>query len=120
MGKTTGTVAKWLNHKGIGFIRPDGAAEEGEDVLVHYQQIKQASEDGFKSLAEGSKVEFELADDPKDGSKKVAINVTGPNGDDCEAKQKGKGKGKGKGRKGGKGKGKGKGKKKGGDDEEES
>lgn len=117
----TGTVAKWLNHKGIGFITPDGSeSKEGEDILVHYQQIKQASEDGFKSLEQGSKVEFELENDPKDTSKQVAVNVTGVNGEDCSAKKKGKGKGKGGKRKGkGKGKsskGKGKGKKK--DDEE--
>ena len=51
MGKISGTVAKWLNHKGIGFITPDGAEE---DVLVHYAQIKQESDDGFKSLEAGT------------------------------------------------------------------
>ena len=31
----TGVVAKWLNHKGIGFITPDGQeSEEGKDILV--------------------------------------------------------------------------------------
>ncbi|CAD7958372.1 unnamed protein product [Amoebophrya sp. A25] len=107
-----------LVHLGIGFITPDGNQDGDPDVLVHYQQIKQESEDGFKSLQEGSKVEFELADDPKDASKKVAINVTGLGGSDCESKAKGKGKGKkgGEGKKGKKGKGKGKGKK--GDDED--
>jgi len=90
--KQTGTVAKWLNHKGIGFITPEGKGE-GEDVLVHYEQIKQESEDGFKSLAEGSKVEYELKPDPKDPAKSVAVNVTGEDGADCEAKKKGKGKG---------------------------
>jgi CspA family cold shock protein len=119
----TGTVAKWLNHKGIGFITPDGTeSKEGEDILVHYQQIKQESEDGFKSLETGSKVEFELEADPKDTSKQVAVNVTGVDGADCAPKQKGKGKGKSGGKRKGKGKGKGKkgkgkGKKK--DDEEE-
>lgn len=107
MGRETGTVAKWLNHKGIGFITPDGQeSKEGEDILVHYMQIKQSSEDGFKSLAEGTKVEYELQTDPKDGSKQIAVNVTGIDGADCEAKVKGQGKGKGK----RKGKGKGKGK----------
>jgi len=114
--RQTGTVAKWLNHKGIGFITPDGVeSKEGEDILVHYQQIKQASDDGFKSLEQGSKVEFELETDPKDGTKQVAVNVTGVDGEDCSAKKKGKGKGKAGGKR--KGKGKGKGKKK--DDEAE-
>lgn len=112
-----GTVAKWLNHKGIGFITPEGAEakkegeDESNDILVHYMQIKQNSEDGFKSLEQGSKVSYELEPDPKNPQKKIAVNVTGVDGGDCAPKKKGQGK-----RKGGKGKGKGKGKK---SDEEE-
>eukprot|EP00392_Amoebophrya_sp_AT5.2_P012038 g12132.t1 len=113
MSKQTGTVAKWLNHKGIGFITPDVDEDNSGDILVHYQQIQQTTQDGFKSLAEGSKVEYETMDDPKNpGEKKVAINVTGEGGMDCTPKQKGgnrgpKGGKKGKrgGKKGGKGKG---------------
>jgi len=104
--REVGTVAKWLNHKGIGFITPEGEEEGKNDILVHYQQIQQASEDGFKSLAQGSKVEYELEEDPKDAAKKVAVKVTGPEGADCEPKKKGEGKGKGKGKRKGKGKGK--------------
>jgi len=114
--RQTGTVAKWLNHKGIGFITPDGAEEvEGEkkDILVHFQQIKQSSDDGFRSLRQGATVEFELREDEKNPDKMVAVNVTGPDGADCEARVKGEGKrgskGKGKGKRSrGKGKGKGK------------
>ncbi|CAD7955283.1 unnamed protein product [Amoebophrya sp. A120] len=133
MTKQTGVVAKWLNHKGIGFITPDSVKEKGDadsnasDILVHFQHIQQTSEDGFKSLQEGSHVEYDLEDDPKHpGEKMIAINVTGPGGVDCTPKRKGgqgggagnpggkpnnnKGKkGKGKGKKGKKGKGKGKG-----------
>jgi cold shock CspA family protein len=102
-----GVVAKWLNHKGIGFITPSGAEEgENNDVLVHYTEIKQESEDGFKSLKEGSEVEYDLKEDPKDATKFVAVFVTGPEGGDCEPKPKGKGRGKGKGKRKGSGKSK--------------
>jgi cold shock protein len=49
----TGTV-KWFNdEKGYGFITPD---ESGKDLFVHHSAI---SGEGFKSLTEGAKVEFE-------------------------------------------------------------
>ena len=49
----TGQV-KWFNEsKGYGFIEQ----EDGEDVFVHYSAIQ---EDGFKTLAEGQKVQFEV------------------------------------------------------------
>jgi cold shock protein len=45
---------KWFNDaKGYGFIEQDG----GEDVFVHFSAIKM---DGFKTLAEGQAVEFEV------------------------------------------------------------
>ena len=41
-----GIVAKWLNHRGIGFVTPDGQdAEIGKDFLVHYSNIKQEPND---------------------------------------------------------------------------
>jgi cold shock CspA family protein len=49
MGRVTGTVARWLNHKGIGFIKIEGQ----DDVLVHHSEIKQESKDGFKTLEAG-------------------------------------------------------------------
>jgi cold shock protein len=62
----TGTV-KWFNEKkGFGFITEDG----GNDVFVHYSAIK---EDGFKTLAEGDKVTFEVVKGPKGPQ---AANVT--------------------------------------------
>ncbi len=55
----TGTV-KWFNDsKGYGFITPD---EGSKDVFVHHSAI---SGEGFKSLAEGAKVEYEAADGQK-------------------------------------------------------
>ncbi len=53
-----GTV-KWFNDtKGFGFIAQDG----GNDVFVHHTAITM---NGFRSLAEGDHVEFEIADGPK-------------------------------------------------------
>ena len=53
-----GTI-KWFNDaKGYGFIK----TENGEDVFVHYSAIQAQ---GFKSLAEGERVEFEVTRGPK-------------------------------------------------------
>jgi cold shock protein len=50
---------KWFNNaKGYGFITQEG----GEDVFVHYSAIQAQ---GFKSLAEGDRVEFEVTRGPK-------------------------------------------------------
>lgn len=63
---TTGTV-KWFNDaKGFGFIVPE---EGGEDVFVHHSNIQGT---GFKTLAEGQSVTFEMEQGQKGWS---ATNV---------------------------------------------
>ncbi len=53
-----GTVKWFSNEKGYGFIQP----EEGEDVFVHFSAI---SGEGYKSLQEGQRVEFEVVQGDK-------------------------------------------------------
>ncbi|CDL83395.1 transcription antiterminator/RNA stability regulator CspE [Xenorhabdus szentirmaii] len=66
MSKITGNV-KWFNEsKGFGFITP---ADGSKDVFVHFSAIKS---EGFKTLAEGQKVEFEITEGEKGPS---AANV---------------------------------------------
>lgn len=58
---TTGLV-KWFNDsKGYGFIQA-ADDKDNRDIFVHYTAI---SGDGFKTLAEGQAVQFELVDSPK-------------------------------------------------------
>jgi CspA family cold shock protein len=58
MSRISGRV-KWFNDaKGFGFIEREG----GADVFVHYSAIQS---DGFKSLKENDKVEFEVREGPK-------------------------------------------------------
>ncbi|MCB9481670.1 MAG: cold-shock protein [Desulfobacteraceae bacterium] len=59
-------IVKWFNEsKGYGFIEQ----EQGADVFVHHTGIKM---DGFKTLAEGQRVIFDVAEGPKG---KNAVNV---------------------------------------------
>ncbi|MDD4939223.1 MAG: cold-shock protein [Candidatus Omnitrophica bacterium] len=54
----TGTVKWFSDQKGYGFITP----ENGKDVFVHHTAIQG---EGYKSLQEGQKVEFEVEQGPK-------------------------------------------------------
>jgi len=65
--KSKGKVKWFDDRKGYGFIE----CEDGNDVFVHHTAIQGT---GFKSLAEGQEVEFEITDGPKG---KQATNVVG-------------------------------------------
>jgi len=71
--KYTGTC-KWFNsQKGFGFISMDDGSD---DVFVHQSSLHAK---GFRSLAEGEQLEFDIETD--NTGKRKAINCTGPNGD---------------------------------------
>ena len=62
----TGSV-KWFNDaKGFGFIQPDGG---GPDAFAHFSAIQS---EGFKTLKEGARVRFELAEGAKG---MMAVNI---------------------------------------------
>lgn len=53
-------MVKWFNDaKGYGFLRLDG---QDQDIFVHYSAVQA---EGFRSLAEGEAVEFEVVEGPK-------------------------------------------------------
>lgn len=54
-----GTMKWFSDQKGYGFVTPDGG---GKDLFVHYSSIQG---EGFKTLAEGDKIEFEATEGPK-------------------------------------------------------
>jgi cold shock protein len=67
MAKISGQI-KWFNEsKGFGFITP---ADGSKDIFVHFSQIQG---NGFRTLVEGQRVEFEIQEGQKGTS---AVNVT--------------------------------------------
>jgi CspA family cold shock protein len=56
---TTGVVKWFSDEKGFGFITPD---DGGPDAFVHFSAIEG---EGFRTLTEGAKVEYELGEGPK-------------------------------------------------------
>ena len=80
MQRSTGTV-RWFNDaKGYGFITSDaphdkggrGGQSKGKDCFVHFSAIKT---EGFKTLAEGDRVEFDLVQEEKGPSAKNVVKL---------------------------------------------
>ena len=61
-----GTVKKWLEFRGFGFINVE---DSDEDVFVHHTELKETT-----SLMSGQKVEFEIEDTPK-GPRALDVNI---------------------------------------------
>merc|ERR1719461_1711745 len=98
MERLQGTVKFFNAQKGYGFILASSDAEEpGKEYFVHFSAI---SGDGFKSLASGESVEFELETNPAT-LKQCAVRVSGPDGNPVQGAPPQMTKGVGKGFKGG-------------------
>jgi cold shock protein len=69
MSRQTGTVERFMDDKGFGFIKPDSG---GKDVFVHHTAIEGS---GFKTLARGARVEYDLVNDPKGPRAENVVNV---------------------------------------------
>ena len=84
----TGTVKKWMDEKGFGFITPD---DDGEDAFCHRSCL-----DGAEALTQGDSVSYEVEYDDRKGKWKCSsCSVSGGGGGGGGGKG-GKGKGKGK------------------------
>ena len=62
-----GTVKWFSNQKGYGFIQKD----DGNDIFVHFSAIQS---EGFKTLAQGQEVVFEISEGPK-GPQAANVNI---------------------------------------------
>jgi cold shock protein len=70
-GMATGTIKTIRDDKGFGFITPDAGAGQG-DLFFHRSAVEQ---NGFDTLRVGERVEFTVEPDPRDPSRRRAVNV---------------------------------------------
>ncbi|KAF9202337.1 Y box binding protein 1 [Podila verticillata] len=77
VARRTGRVKFFNSQKGFGFIIPSESTEAApvDEIFVHHTAIH--NDGGFKSLAEGEEVEYDIVPGPKGMQ---AANVTGPHG----------------------------------------
>jgi CspA family cold shock protein len=75
MERDTGTVKWFSSEKGFGFIK----REDGSDVFVHHSGI---SGNGFKTLNEGERVEFEILQEAKGLKAYNVVRLDAPEGDE--------------------------------------
>jgi cold shock protein len=80
--RITGSVTKWIDDRGFGFIQEHGDGQK--EHYVHFSGL-QVENDGFRSLAQGQEVEFEVT---QNGDKTRAENVTAVGGAPLPAGQK--------------------------------
>jgi cold shock protein len=66
----SGTIAS-LRDRGFGFIMPDGASAHG-DLFFHRSAVTETT---FEYLREGQRVSFDEEPDPRDASRRRAVNV---------------------------------------------
>lgn len=73
MARLTGTVKWFSDSKGFGFIQ----REDGGDIFVHHSSIEGS---GFRTLAEGERVEFEVLEEPKGPRAQKVVRLDAPAG----------------------------------------
>lgn len=71
MGRLTGTVKWFSDAKGFGFIHQ----EDGGDIFVHHSAIEGT---GFRTLAEGERVEYEVQDEAKGPRAQNVVRLEAP------------------------------------------
>lgn len=70
---TTGTIKTLLTDKGFGFITPDDASTQSEDVFFHRTSVE---DDGFDTLRIGQSVSFNTEPDTRNPQRTRATQVT--------------------------------------------
>jgi CspA family cold shock protein len=75
----TGTIKTIRTERGFGFISKDGATGSSGDVFFHHSAVASG---GFDQLREGQHVSFDEEPDPRDPTRRRAVNVVPADGDE--------------------------------------